>query len=392
MVRNITFVTQYFAPAWAYGGPPKVLYTLAKQLVNLGKNVKLITSDVLNERRNTNLCEVLDKIEIYRYKTVSNVLSYKMKLIYIPDILIKSKKILDESDFVIFSDIRAIINWQLYPYVSKRNIPYGIFAFGEIPYGGDIKSNIKKIFDNWWVKDFIDKASLRFAQTEHEREMYQKYFSVPRRKTQIIPLPVEGIETDYDESVLDAWKIRWNIQNKDRVLLFVGRLNYLKGLDLLIRALKPVMKKNKHLKLLIVGRDDGEGANLRKLIEKGLENQLIFSGPLYEKDVACAYRASACFILTPRHFEETSLASLEALSCGIPVIVSHEAEIPYLEKYGAGFIIENTPDAIRKSVLRIVRITDRERDEIMFKAKKLIKEKFSPVSVTGKVMNIMESA
>ncbi|MEM4270770.1 MAG: hypothetical protein QXO70_01595, partial [Candidatus Pacearchaeota archaeon] len=166
-VKNIIFVTPYFAPAWSYGGPPKVLYILARELRRKGKEVKVITTDALDAKRNNCLREDFEGVQVFRFKTVSNTLAYKFKIFIVPNFLERVKKILEEGEIILFSEIRSIINWQIYPYLVKRKIPYGIFAFGTIPYGCGLKAFIKKIFDKWWVKDFVKRASFYFAQTEH---------------------------------------------------------------------------------------------------------------------------------------------------------------------------------------------------------------------------------
>jgi hypothetical protein len=171
MVKNIVIVTQYFAPAWAYGGPPKELFILAKELVKQGIKVTVITSDSMDDSRNTITDEILDGIQVYRFKSLSNLLAFKYKLIIIPNIIHKVINLFDKTDLVIFSDVRAILNWQLYPYILKKNIPYGVFAFGELPVGFGKLRIIKQLFDLIWTKEFITKASYRFAQTEHEQVM-----------------------------------------------------------------------------------------------------------------------------------------------------------------------------------------------------------------------------
>lgn len=390
MIVNITFVTQYFAPAWSYGGPPRVLFTLARQLINKGKNIKVITTDVLDENRNTIHNESLEGVEIIRFKTISNYLAYKMKLIIVPRLWEKSKEIIRQSDFLFFSDIRAIINWQLYSSVYNLNVPYGIFAFGEIPYGEGIKAQVKKITDFFWVKDFVKKAAFRFAQTLHEQEMFTEYFGIPIKDTQLLPLPVNINQQKLDTELFGKYKKKWGIQNNDQVILFVGRLHYLKGIDLLISAVMPLLKESPHLKLLIVGRDDGEESKLRNLVGSKEGKQIIITGALYEKDVICAYNIASCFVITPRFYEESSLASLEALSYGVPVIASKQADIPYLEDYQAGYVVDNDSDSIKRAVKRILEKVKKDKAQIKINSQKLISDSFSASMVAKKLLSVID--
>ncbi|MBI5452958.1 glycosyltransferase family 4 protein [Candidatus Gottesmanbacteria bacterium] len=389
MIKNIAIVSQYFAPAWGYGGPPKALLSLARQLIEQGKNIKVITTDVLDEKRNTALSETLDGIEIIRYKTVSNYLAYKRKMIIAPNALEDSKKIIQQSDFVLFSDVRAIINWQLYSFVSSLKIPYGIFAFGEIPHGEGLKAQLKKIMDFFWVKDFVKKATYRFAQTAHEQKMFFDYFGIPISSTLLLPLPVELNRQKADNTLLNNYKKKWGIKESDRIILFVGRLHFFKGVDLLIQAVIPLLKSDPYLKLLIVGRDDGEEEKLRNLVGRQMKNQIIFTGALYEKDIICAYKLASCFVITPRFYEETPLAALEALSYGVPVVVSRQADIPYLEEYQAGYVVHNDPDSIKKAIMQILEKVKKNTILMKKNAQRLIADKFSADRVVQQLLSII---
>ena len=131
---KIILVTQYFAPAWAYGGPPKVLFNLSKELIKLGHEVIVLTTDSLGSSRNSIFTEKINGINIYRLKTLSNRLAYRCKLFIVPDMLNKLKENLEDADYVLYSDLRTLINWQTYRLLLSEKIPYGIFSFGQIPY------------------------------------------------------------------------------------------------------------------------------------------------------------------------------------------------------------------------------------------------------------------
>ena len=164
----------------------------------------------------------------------------------------------------------------------------------------------------------------------------------------------------------------------------------MKGVDVLIKAVKPLLKKDKYLKLMVVGRDDGEEDNLRRAIPSALNKQVIFTGPLYGKDVMYAYNTATCFVFTPRYYEETSLAALEALSWGVPVITTYEADIPYLEEYRAGFVVENELKVIQRSIMEVLKKVRKNRKDIKRRAKKLVNDHFLSKSIAGQVLDFIE--
>lgn len=388
---RITFVTPYFAPAWSYGGPPRVLYLFAVELIRLGHTVTVITTDALNQNRNLYSFERLENISVYRFHTISNYLAFKQKIFYVPDLLHKTKEIISKSDIVLFSDLRTILNWQIYSFLNSKKIPYGLFPFGQIPYDNGFKSIIKRLFDLLWVRDFVNKATWRFAQTPHEQEMYGEFFDIPVAHTHLLHLPISTKKRMPSDKEITEFRKKLKIQKSDKLLLFVGRLHYLKGADILIHSVIPLLKKDKRLKLLIVGRDDGHENFLKSLVPKGLQAQIIFTGPLYGSEVEKVYYLASCFIITPRFYEETSTAALEALSYGVPVVTTHEASIPFLERYKAGKIVKNDVNQIRWAISYCLNEIKFHNEQIKIETKKLIQDHFTQKNVSKKLISFLFS-
>jgi glycosyltransferase involved in cell wall biosynthesis len=92
--------------------------------------------------------------------------------------------------------------------------------------------------------------------------------------------------------------------------------------------------------LLIIGRDDGFQTHVENYIaQKQLQNDIKIINGVYESRFDYYFLADI-FLGFPTIFEETMLASIEALACGTPIIVSREADIPFVEKERAGWVIE----------------------------------------------------
>jgi glycosyltransferase involved in cell wall biosynthesis len=179
---------------------------------------------------------------------------------------------------------------------------------------------------------------------------------------------------------------KYGITEEDKILLFVGRLHYLKGIDILIRNLIPLLSKQKKWKLFIVGRDDGCEDELKSLIPVQLQKQIIFTGPLYGDGVTHIYSLASCYIMTPRYFEETSTAALEALSIGVPVVTTREAQIPFLDSYKAGFTLEKDLSNIHLKVKTLLSANKKNTGLYKSQARKLVEEKFEISAITQRLL------
>lgn len=387
-MKKILIITPYFAPAWSYGGPPKVLYNLAKGLTKSGFEVNVITTDALDKNRNNKSYEIIDNIKIFRLKNISNYLAFHHKLFYVLPLKNNILNIIQKSNFILFSDLRPLLHWQMIKFIKERKIPYGIFSFGQIPYDSGLKSVIKRIFDYVWVKRFVLNANFRFAQTPHEQEMFHKYFGINFSDTHLLPLPVGFTPKAYSTKDIQE---KFHFKSSDFILLFVGRFNYLKGLDLLIKSAGPLIDKNKNIKLVLIGRDDGVEEQIRKIAKKFPQDNIIFPGPQYNEDVYKWYEIASCFIITPRYYEETSLAALEALSHGLNVITTKESDIPYLDEYSAGSITNNNQEEIQKSIINLYSKWKEDKRSIKANAIKLIKEKYSQDVISNKLIKYIET-
>jgi D-inositol-3-phosphate glycosyltransferase len=135
-----------------------------------------------------------------------------------------------------------------------------------------------------------------------------------------------------------------------RMILFVGRIEPLKGVDTLIQAMCCVQLKeiNRPVHLAIIGGDPAaspeqmtaEMARLQKLCEVlGLDQSVVFLGKR-DQDKLPYYYSAAEVLVMPSHYESFGMVALEAMACGTPVIASEVGGLAYLVRDGeTGFTI-----------------------------------------------------
>jgi glycosyltransferase involved in cell wall biosynthesis len=343
---NVLQVTPYFAPAWAYGGPPRVMYDYAAGLVSRGHAVDVFTTDVLDaDERARPLRETIDGVVVRRFPNVSNDLAWRTKK-YLPRGLLSSLlRSAGGYDLLHVTDTRTFVAAAAHVSSTVRSRPLVVSAFGSLPRSHGLRGAVKDAYDVGLVRPMLRRSPLLLAQTEHEAALYQELGGRPR-SIQLLPLPLPALDR---EPVAGAFRSRLGVEPEERLLLFLGRVNRLKGVDLLIEAVEPLLGSGTSLAL--VGRDDGQLDELRsRFAPLFADGRIRFAGPLYGAERFDAYADADVFCLTPRHWEETSVASLEAAACGTALVLTEQADVPGLQAAGGGFVIPNERDAIRSAV------------------------------------------
>ncbi|WXG47413.1 MAG: glycosyltransferase [Candidatus Atabeyarchaeum deiterrae] len=370
---RILIVTEYFAPAWGFGGPPKVLFEIARELVKRGHLVTVFTTNVLDEQRETEKSyDVLEGIKVFYLRTLSRWLAWNTK-VFIP---IGLRKLLREKierfDIILLASIRTIFNLLCYHYARKFGKPYVLFPYGSLPRGTGLKKLMKWVIDPLFGYRTLRDASMVLAQTQHEMQEARKY-GASNSAVKLMPLNV-----DFSEFRIlpprGNFRRKLDIESNEKVILFLGRLHKYKGLDLLVQSFSMVSEKKKQSKLVIVGRDDGYlQATLRLIKALGLGDKVVLTGPLYGKDRIEAYVDADVFVMPSLHFEETSKAALEACASSTPVIVTKQASIPGLDEHQAGITINYDRRELEEAILKI--LNNEQLKEKMGKSARLFVEK-----------------
>jgi len=128
--------------------------------------------------------------------------------------------------------------------------------------------------------------------------------------------------------------------------LFLGRLHYKKGLDILAEAFAIAARRHHDLCLVVVGHDEGAREPFRQRIERaGLTDRVIMTGPLHGTAKWQAYRAARCFILPSRQ-EGFSIAITEALASGCPVVITDQCHFGDVATCNAGYVVRPEPPRI----------------------------------------------
>ena len=197
------------------------------------------------------------------------------------------------------------------------------------------------------VLDFADSI---IAATLAEESQLQFLYRANKEKISIIP-PGVDISHFYPISQDEAKSVV-GIPARDPMLLFVGRIEPLKGIDTLIRAIAHMRRTGvtdqyPHY-LAIIGGDPGvdtsvmnsEMGRLQALCaELGLQDMVIFLGKRSQSSLPYYYSAADVLIM-PSYYESFGMVALEAMACGTPVVASQVGGLAFLIQDGVtGFVV-----------------------------------------------------
>ncbi len=174
--------------------------------------------------------------------------------------------------------------------------------------------------------------------TDTEKNYLEYLYQADSKKITIIP---PGVNIDFFKPLnKEASKLKIGAKMSDKILLFVGRIEPLKGLDMLMYALKVLIMQNPELSvcLWIVGGDILQKQELwshqLKMLQQlkdilHLTTHVKFVGQKRQEDLPDYYNAAEMVIM-PSHYESFGIVTLEAMACGIPVITTNVAGVSQL--------------------------------------------------------------
>ncbi|OHV63558.1 hypothetical protein LCM4577_32135 [Mesorhizobium sp. LCM 4577] len=221
---------------------------------------------------------------------------------------------------------------------SRLGKPYAFSAAGEFV-GLERPRPIARLFHALFGQRMIRDASLLIAVTQLERRQILDRFQIPEDRVIVVP---NGVE-EYVEAVSGDQ----HSQLAAPYVLFVGRLAEVKGPDLLVQAFADVAQEYPEVRLVMAGPDFGMRAMLEALVkEKQLEDRVVFTGHLSEKDRTDAY-SRALLLAVPSRAEAMSLVALEAGVAGTPVLLTNQCGFDEVERVGGGLVVPATVVGLR---------------------------------------------
>ena len=352
-----------------FGGPPVTAFSITKELVKRGHDVIVYTTNALHSSRNLRVKvrpHVIDGIKVYYF---NNILRPD-NLFISPGLIINLQREIKSFDVVFVHMWRAFQALVACTYAYHYNVPYLVKPGGSLPRIMD-KKKLKRIQDELFGHRILENANKVIAVSELEVEQFN-HIGISSNK--IVKIP-NGIDlSEYEDLPLKgSFKKKYQISKNEKIILYLGRIHKIKGIDLLIKAFAEIQNEIKNIKLVIVGPDDGFLTSIKKLTLKlGIKNKVLFTGPLYGRNKLEAYVDASIYVL-PSRYEIWGMTVLEAMACNTPVLLTKNCGLSEFIHNKVGLSCEPNVENLTNSLIKIL-LSENTLEEYRVNCKKIIKE------------------
>lgn len=354
---KILHAFDFFSPQG--GGTPEVISQTTRALAQKGHDVSIYASDFALDREYVNAVKGVD---VRLFRCWGHLAGFYL----MPGLVGEVRRRLREFDIVHLNCQRSFQNIVIHHYAMKYGIPYVLNAHGSTARsfrGRGPKWLLKWLFDVAAGNRLMKDAACLLADTAVGVAEYEAagadpdkivLMSLLRDLGEFAELPARG-----------AFRRKYGLEGK-RIVLFLGRLHWIKGVDFLTESFYELAKVRDDVVLVIVGPDDGHKSSLEQLVGRlDIVGKVIFTGLLVGREKLSAL-VDADVLVQTSLYEQAAWAPYEAVMCNTPIIVSSNSgagedvrkmDTGYLVEYGnknslrdmIQFVLDNTAEAAVKT-------------------------------------------
>jgi glycosyltransferase involved in cell wall biosynthesis len=297
----------------------------------------------------------------------------------------KAEEEIRRFDIIHMHNYRSFQNIIVAHYAKKYGVPYVLQAHGSLP-RMVAKQRLKWIHDVFFGYGLLRDASKVIALSQMEAEQHRD-MGVPDEKIAIIPNGIDLLEYA-DLPPKGAFRKAFGIDEGKKIVLYLGRIHKIKGIDILVKAFANVIEKLDDVKLVVVGPDDGYLAELKALIKVlKIEDNVLISGPLYGKKKLEAYIDSDVCVLSS-YYEIWGMTILESIACGTPVILTENCGVAEYLKDRVGLVVKHGSRTLGDALMEMLLHEDK-RSYFKKNCKDLV-EDFDVSKIVPKLERIYE--
>ena len=363
---------------------------LKKALERQGHEVYVVTANLESFKYEYNEEEKILKIpgiptgiydsrmtSIYPIQAVNKIKSWKLDVIH------------SQTEFAIGTFARLIAKQYNIPLVHTYHTMYEDYIYYITK--GYFEKSSKKLVE-YLTKFYCDKTATELiVPTTKTYKLFKEKYKV-EKNINIIPTGID-VERFFKENInqkeLSMLRRTWQIDKKDFIILFVGRLGEEKNVEFLINSQKNLVKKHPNIKLIIVG-DGPDKEKYEQLTRKlDLENNIIFTGKTSWDEMPYYYQVADIFA-TASKTETQGLTVIEAMASNVvPVCMKDEAFESMITDELNGLLFKNQEE-YEDIILRLY--DDSNELERLDKQARIQAESYSSKFYADKVLAVYQRA
>ena len=321
--------------SWEYpprivGGLGRVVHDLSHRLIKDGHDVTVVTY----KDGNVPYFENDGGVKVYRVDNFmiqpNNFIDWIMQLNF--NMVAKTGEIISsEGNFDIIHAHDWLVAYAAKTLKTSYNIPLvsTIHATEAGRNGGIREEQQKYINDTEWMLTY--ESSEVIVNSNYMKSELQRLFGLPFEKINVVPNGVNPSNFVYNDVDYD-FRRQYAMDN-EKIILFMGRLVYEKGVQHLIGAMPKILEHYHDAKLVIAGKGGMLGELQNEVNSLGLGNKVYFTGHLSPKQVQKMYKCADVAVF-PSTYEPFGIVAIEAMLSGVPTVVTDIGGLNEIVEHG----------------------------------------------------------
>lgn len=348
--------------ATEFGGPPRCALDLARLTAELGHATTILTPDPRDAPQAWVANAGEDGPRDAKLPAVAGLPGPRASLGRLGiEMIPRAQRLISNADVLHFHGVFNTMFVQIASMANRAKVAYFVTAHGMLDdWSMQQKSLKKRLYLALGGRAYLERARFVHCTAEGEVQQSRKWF--PRGKVVTVPYVIDMAAYRDLPGPLAAQQ-QWGFLNDHERLnvLFLSRLHYKKGPDVLIDAIGLAHRRGAKVRLILAG--DGDKPYVEQLkaqiAARGIEAITHFVGQVSGPLKFSLYQACDVFAL-PTSQENFGLVYTESLASGTPVVTTRGTDIyPELERSGSVVICERTPEAFADAIANLA--GDRER-------------------------------
>ena len=358
------------------GGTAERTFQMSRSLATEGVQCTVLTIDT-----------GLDESRVLALKPTEVVATpLLLRRFYVPKVNQKTiRSLVDAADVVHLMGHWSVLNALVYLTLRRAQKPYVVCPAGALPIFGRSRW-LKHIYNFVVGNRIIRNASGWIAVTAAEFPHFENY-GIPSSNVTVIPNGVS--KEDFLPMDIGAFRRTKNLPDAP-IILFMGRLNLIKGPDLLLRAFASIQEHIPDYQLVFAGPDEGmQSALIEMARQEGIAERVHFLGFVSGNDKSAAYQL-ACLLVVPSRQEAMSIVALEAGISGTPVMLTDQCGFDEIKFIEPGLVVPASVTGIADGLIHLLTVPGL-LDRIAPPLQNFVLQRYTWHSIVARYLNLYGS-